>query len=245
MYGRILLFVLILSSLSCNVQAQGQALQFGRNEKLPEQDVAEAIFLTALKNIKLPVQIQALPPARATKYNKSLHLSGEIARIHSYGESHTDLIRVIPSYYQLYSAVYVKKNSPLEIESIKDLENLRVGHVHGVQHSLDIVKGLKNVQTVSESKNLFNMLFADRFDAVITTTIDGQLMLEQMKLVNDVRSTVLGTKELFVYLNKNTAHLAKEIGTELARMKKNNEIEKIIEIKRLELTRSKPPIQIN
>ncbi|WP_395008048.1 hypothetical protein [Undibacterium sp.] len=245
MFGRILLFVLILTSLSFNVRAQRQALQFGRNEKLPEQDIAEAIFLTALKNIKLPVQIQALPPARATKYNKSLHLSGEIARIHSYGESHTDLIRVIPSYYQLYSAVYVKKNSPLQIESIKDLKNLRVGHVHGVQHSLDIVKGLKNVQTVSESKNLFNMLFADRFDAVITATIDGDLILGQMKLVNDVRSTVLGRKELFVYLNQSTAHLAKEIGTELTRMKKNNEIEKIIEIKRIELTRSKPPIQIN
>jgi hypothetical protein len=209
MLGRIILFFLILTSLSFNVRAQGQPLQFGRNEKLPEQDVAEAIFLTAMRNIRLPVQVQALPPARATRYNKSLHLSGEIARIHSYGESNTDLIRVIPSYYQLESAVYVKKNSPLEIKSIKELESLRIGHVHGVQHSLDIVNGLKNVQTVSDSKNLFNMLFADRFDAVITTTIDGDLILGQMKLVNDVRSTVLGRKELFVYLNQSTAHLAK------------------------------------
>jgi len=188
--------------------------------------------LTALKNIKLDVQVQALPPARATKHNKSLHLSGEIARIHSYRESHPDLIRVIPSYYQLISVVYVKKNSHVKIESIKDLENLRMGHVHGVQHSLDIVQGLPRAQTVSDSRNLFTMLFADRFDAVITTDLDGDIMLERLKLANDVRSTVVGTKELFVYLNKSSAHLAEELGLELARMKKNKDIEKIIEIKR-------------
>nr|WP_315485444.1 transporter substrate-binding domain-containing protein [uncultured Undibacterium sp.] len=128
--------------------------------------------------------------------------------------------------------VYFKKNSLFKVESIKDLVNLRIGHIHGVQHSLDIVQGLPDAQTVSDSKNLFTMLFADRFDAVITTDIDGDIMLERLNLGNDVRSTVLVTKELFVYLNQSSAHLAEKIGAELKRMKKNKEIEKIIEIKR-------------
>lgn len=238
MFTRIILFTLIIISLCSGVEAQTPVLQFGRNEKLPEQDVAEAIFLTVMKNIKLSVQIQALPPARATMYNKTLHLSGEIARIGSYGESHPDLIQVKPFYYQLTSVVYVKKNSPFKIKSIKDLENLRIGHIHGVQHSLDIVQGLTNVQAVSDSKNLFTMLIADRFDAVITTGIDGELMLERLNLINDVRSSVLGVKNLFVYLNQNTAYLEKDISTEIKRMKKHSEIEKIIEKKRKELMHS-------
>lgn len=241
MLARIILFVLVTASFAFQMKAQTPHLQFGRNEKLPEQDIAEAIFQTAMKNIKLSVQIQALPPARASMYNKSQHLSGEIARTNSYGERNPDLIQVKPSYYQLSSVVYLKKHHPSKIESVKDLENLRIGHIHGVQHSLDIVQGLANVQTVSDSKNLFTMLMADRFDAVITTGIDGDLMLERLHLVNDIKSTVLGTKDLFIYLNQGTEHLAKEIGAELKRMKKNNEIEKIIEIKRKELMRSVAP----
>lgn len=69
--------------------------------------------------------------------------------------------------------------------SVKDLENLRIGHVHDVQHSLDIVQGLTNIHTVSESKNHFTMLIADRFDAIITTSIDGELMRERLNLLND------------------------------------------------------------
>jgi len=235
MFARIILFMLLLFSQHTIAETQGPFLQFGRNEKLPEQDVAEAIFLAVMKNIQLAAQIQALPPARATKYNKNLHLSGEIARTASYGESHPDLIQVKPSYYHLTSIVYFKKSSTFKILSIRDLENLRIGHIHGVQHSFDIVQGLANVQTVSDSKNLFTMLIADRFDAVITTDIDGESMIERLNLVNNVNSTVLGRKDLFVYLNSSSAHLTNKISAEIKRMKKNGAIEKIIEIKRQEL----------
>lgn len=238
MLTRVILFTLIIISLHLSVEAQAQVLQFARNEKLPEQEVAEAIFLKVMKNVKLSVQVQALPPARATMYNKNLHLSGEIARINSYGERHPELTQVKPFYYHLTSVAYVKKNSLFKIRSIKDLENLRIGHIHGVQHSLDIVQGLTNVQTVSDSKNLFTMLLADRFDVVITTDIDGEIMLGRLNLLNDVRSSVLGTKDLFVYLNQSTAHLAKDISAEIKRMKKSGEIEKIIETKRKELIHS-------
>jgi hypothetical protein len=69
----LLLASLLLASLITHAEP---TLWFARNENLPEQDVAEAVFLQAMRNLKVPVVVDAVPPARANM----LVLSGAVAQ---------------------------------------------------------------------------------------------------------------------------------------------------------------------
>ena len=91
------LFVLA-ALLLVSLTASAEVLRFARNENLPEQDVAEAIFLQAMRNLQVDVVVDALPPARANMLNLSGAVVGEVARIESYGEKNPSLIRVEPGH---------------------------------------------------------------------------------------------------------------------------------------------------
>lgn len=213
-----------------------QQWRFGRNERLPEQDISQAIFVQMMSNLKMTVVVEPLPPARANMYNNNLHLDGELARIDTYAKKNPDLIRVEPSHYSLSSVVYMRKTHFKKISSITDLLDLKVGHIRGVQHSADLVKYLSKVEEVNDSKNLFTMLNAGRFDAVITTSIDGDITLAKLKLDDQLVPVLsLDKRGLYVYLNKKSAHLRNAISKELDRMKKSGEMDLIIrdEIERL------------
>ena len=70
----LMLAVLLLVSLT----ATAESLRFARNENLPEQDVAEAIFLQAMRNLQVSVEVDAVPPARANMLNLTGAVAGEV-----------------------------------------------------------------------------------------------------------------------------------------------------------------------
>ncbi len=223
------LCVLIWMALGALSSIASPPLVFARNEHLPEQAVAEAIFTQVMLNLKRSVVVKAEPPARANQSNLSRQVAGEIARIGSYAERNPSLIKVTPSYYALTSVVYARKHSGLAITTLDDLKPYKVAHIRGVQHSTDLVKKLPNVQMTVGSESLFKMLNAGRVDAVITTGIDGKIMLQRLQLDHNIEPVaVLAQRDLFIYLNQSSQALAVPISQELIRMQAAGEIQAII-----------------
>lgn len=227
---RIMRILTLLSLLLATFIASAELpLRFARNENLPEQDVAEAVFRQAMLNLKQEIVVDAVPPARANMLDLSGAVTGEIARIESYGTKNPSLIRVEPGHYYLTSVAFVRKDSGIKLSGVYDLAQYRVAHIRGVQHSTDIVKGLPQVRESNNSESLFSLLEAGRVDVVITTGVDGRMMLRQMQLADEIEPVAeLARRDLFVYLSPGHQQWKGPISQELKRMKASGEMAKII-----------------
>jgi hypothetical protein len=222
--------LLILSTfLLVSLTATAESLRFARNENLPEQDVAEAVFRQVMRNLKVNVVIDAVPPARANMLNLSAAVAGEVARIESYGAKNPSLIRVEPGHYYLTSVAFARKDSGIKLAGVADLAQYKVAHIRGVQHSTDIVKDLPFMRESNNSESLFSLLEAGRVDVVVTTGVDGRMMLQQMQLTDQIEPVAeLARRELFVYLNPGFKQWQQPISLELQRMKASGDLAKII-----------------
>lgn len=222
----LLLAYLLLASLITHAEP---TLRFARNETLPEQDVAEAVFLQAMRNLMVPVVVDAVPPTRANMLVLSGAVAGEVARIDSYGQKNPTLIRVEPSHYYLTSVAFARKDRAIKLYGVADLAQYRVVHIRGVQHSTDIVKELPQLRESNNSESMFSLLKAGHVDVAITTGLDGRMMLQYMQMGDQVEAVAeLARRDLFVYLNPNYEKWRKPISDELARMKATGEMAKII-----------------
>jgi polar amino acid transport system substrate-binding protein len=205
-----------------------EPLRFARCKDLPETDVAEAIIRKLMKNLNTPVHIISYSAARVTQEILSGNVVGEIERIKSYGDKHSTLLRVTPPIYYLISAVYAKKNRHIVINTKKDLANYTIGVIRGIQHSDDAVEGMNKVLRVTSSKNLFKMLQAERMDLLITSEIDGRMMLKKMHLSDNIELVgELARLETFIYLNPSAYSLQERISQELIRMQKTGDLQAI------------------
>jgi hypothetical protein len=235
-----LLTLVLLSSLTATAQPQ---LRFARNENFLEQDVAEAVFRQAMRNLKMDVLIDPLPPARANMLNLSGVVVGEVARIKSYGMKNPTLIRVEPGHYYLTTVVFARKDRGIKLAGPADLAQYKVAHVRAVQHSADFVKELPSVRESNNSESLFNLLEAKRVDLIITTGVDGQRMLRQMNLADEIEVVAeLARRDLFVYLGPGYGQWQQPISQELARMAASGEMAKVIAESEQQLIEAAPSL---
>jgi polar amino acid transport system substrate-binding protein len=224
---RIFLLVLVLL-IPLTTTAQ-TPLRFARNENFPEQDVAEAVFRHVMHNLQVDVLVDPLPPARANLLNLTGVVVGEVGRIENYGVKNPALIRVEPGHYYLTTVVFARKDHGIKISGPADLAQYKVAHVRGVQHSADFTKDLPFVRESNNSESLFNLLEAERVDLIITTGVDGQRMLRQMGLTDQIEAVAeLARRDLFVYLGPSYAQWKDPISKELARMAASGEMAKVI-----------------
>jgi ABC-type amino acid transport substrate-binding protein len=182
-----------------------------------------------MRNLKVPVVVDAVPPARANMLVLSGAVAGEVARIDSYGQKNPMLIRVEPSLYYLTSVAFARKDRAIKLFGVADLAHYQVVHIRGVQHSTDIVKELPQLRELNNSESMFSLLMAARVDVAITTGLDGRMMLKKMQMGDEIEAVAeLARRDLFVYLNPNYEKWKKPISDELARMKATGEMAKII-----------------
>ncbi len=222
-------FALMICASLLAASLQAETLLFARNEKLPEQDVAERIFLAVAAKLNLTVKVLPLPPARAAAMNEAGEVAGEIARTASYSLKHPSFIKVSPAHYSLSSVLYAKKVSNLEIKSTQSLHPYRIGIIRGVQHSLEASNGFESVEVVKDSLTLFRMLDADRLDVVSTTEIDGGIMLRQLGFQHSIGPLHEVAKlPLHIYLNPKYTYLLTPLSKTISEMQQSGEMKKII-----------------
>lgn len=219
------------------------ALTLGANENLIEQKVAENIITKIFKLIGKELKVVPLPPARARDYNLSGSIDGEIARIDPYASDKPSLIRIEPSYYYLKSAAYCLFDSKIIVTKKEDLLKYYVAGIRGVAHSNDALADIPKVMYLKSANQLFEFLKRGRVDIVIDTEINGRHLLENPLYKHNLKLCgVFNHFDLYVYLNKNSSHIAGELSKKISELKKSGELEKIVHSSEVEiLSREKFP----
>ena len=189
---------LLLALLVATVEADD--LWLVRNEKLVEQEVAANLLRTIAARAELNLTISPLPAARASQMAQRGQVHGEVARLAAYAASHPQLLRVEPSYYQLRSAVFCRRDRPLTIHGVADLQGHSVGIIRGVVHAQQLTAGVEQVMEVDDTHQLFAMLDAGRFELAIDTAMNGQHLLRTHPFSQLRQLMVLAEQPLFVYL---------------------------------------------
>lgn len=212
-----------------NTQAD-ETLVFAANEKLAEQKIAQNILTTIFEDSGIKILVKPMPPSRANAENLSKRVTGEIARIHKYGEKNPTLTRIEPSYYYLESAAFCLKSLNITNITMNDLHKYNIASIRGVAHSDELLRDHKRVQYVTSASQMFELLLVNRVDIIIDTKINGLNILKNDKYANRITLCgVVGKQNLYVYLNSSSSNLKETISNLFKKYIQSKKLENLIE----------------
>jgi polar amino acid transport system substrate-binding protein len=203
--------------------AHAEQLNLASNEKLVEQVIAARLLTDIYQRSNLIAKITPLPPARANLSTLNGTSDGEVARIDAYAGKNSSLIKVSPAYYFLSTVAFSK--APISIRSKDDLKKYKIGVIRGVAHSDAITEGLDNIDYANDSRSLFLMLKAGRFEVAIDTGANGNYLIKEMKLEDVHAVGELARLELFHILSPNKKHLVAPISKTISQLKNSGELD--------------------
>ncbi len=219
------IFLFSIFALAQSASAQNEIVRLTRIEKNADQFVAAQLLTDIYQRSGLTALVQAVPPFRATQMLLQGQTDGEVARIASYSLHHPDLIMVTPAYFYLSTVVYAR--GPLAIQTAQDLKDYKIGIIRGIKRSEDLVKGMPNVERVSNFKTLFLMLEAGRFDVVLETEMSGSYMIKNFDLKKVQPVAVLQKHLVYHILAANMKSVAPRISATIMELEKTGELEKL------------------
>lgn len=200
-------------------------LKFASIKELIEQKIGAIILRQVYAGIGYNIEIKPFPAKRAQTAAKVGAVDGEIMRIYEYGVQTQNVVRVPTPYYQLETTAFVRKGTGVNISDKGDLANYSVAKVSGVKHTDLITEGLPDVSDVNSSRQLFAMLKRQRFDVVLTNTVDGLKVLKDAEIEGvEAISPPLATLKLYHYIHKSKAHLVSIVNQELLRLQASGEL---------------------
>ena len=202
---------------------------FAAIEKLVEQQIGEQVLPLIYQSIDINIQITSMPASRAEAAATKGLADGEIMRIWTYGDENPELIRVPTPYYSLETMPFVLKNSGIVIHTKADLKPYRIAKVRGVKHTNNITQGLPFVFESNNTENMFKLLRAGKVDVVLTNTLDGLIVLNNMAVKDIIpMTTPLKTLPLFHYIHHSKAAIVPKVDNAIKQLKKSGELEKMI-----------------
>lgn len=216
---------ILLALLAMSVVAE--PLRLARNEKLAEQAVAANLLREIAARADLALTIIPLPAARAAQMAQRGQLQGEVARLAVYADSQPQLLRVEPSYYQLRSAVFCRRDRRLPITRVADLQGHSVGIIRGVTHARQLTADVAQVVEVDNAHQLFTMLDAGRFELAVDTAINGQQLLSLHPFPQLQQLVVLAEQPLFVYLRPEQRLQAERLAATIRALSASGELARL------------------
>lgn len=222
--------LIIYFIIFCYNECIAKEYHFVSIEKLAEQEVGRLIIPEIYKKLGIYVTITPLPGKRAQFEASSGLKDGEIMRIWSYGTENRTVVRVPTAYYYLETTAFLKKGSNVVIKDKTDLGKYNVAKVRGVKHTNNITTGLKNVQNVSNTKQLMELLQSNRVQVALTNTADGIHALNKLGYGNIIHlKKPLAVLKLYHYLHGKNKKLVPKINNIIKKMKASGELKVIIE----------------
>ncbi|WP_249351796.1 substrate-binding periplasmic protein [Pseudoalteromonas citrea] len=177
----------------------------------------------------IKVIISPLPGKRAQQEAQSGLKDGEVMRIYSYGTETPSTIRIPTPYYQLETMAFIRADSNIKINTIKDLKQYQIVKVRGVKHTNNITKGMTNVKDLDTTTQMLRLVSAGLADVALTNTVDGLVALKKLKITN-VRpiSKSLDRQSLYHYVHKSLQHLVPKVDQEIKKMKETGDLDALI-----------------
>jgi polar amino acid transport system substrate-binding protein len=210
--------------------AQAQTLQLAANEGLAVQRVAERVLNEVYRRSDLRMQVEFLPPVRASLMLNRGEKDGEVARIGNYLQQNPELVRVEPAYYAITTVAYTRQSISQVFRSPADLLGYKVAIVRGVTHAKQATQSHPAVSEVISAESMFKMLLADRIDVALDTGLNGTLLLESPAFQGKglKASGTVAQYQLHHYLHARHAGLAQRLGKTIETLKASGELERLI-----------------
>lgn len=225
------MFILLLLSPYLYSEIRVKEVTISGIENSINHQVAEKILLNSYKKIGVKVNFITFPAKRAIANSNSGILDGEAQRVIEIEATYPNLVRVPIPLFSSDTFVYSKKLN-FRATNWDAFLSYRVGLLAGIKHQELITRNYNRI-FVSSPKILINMLIKDRLDFIILDeyiykkhTIKGT-----PKGINEIKKVenIIYTTTLYHYLHKKNLSLVSPLSTVLKEMKKNGEIDKIME----------------
>lgn len=210
--------------------AQAQTLQVAANEGLAVQRVAERVLNEIYRRSDLRMEVEFLPPVRATLMLKRGQMDGEVARIGSYLQQNPEFVRVEPPYYAITTVAYTRQSMQQVFRTPADLLGYKVAIVRGVTHAKQATQSHPTVNEVVSAESMFKMLLADRIDVALDTGLNGSILLESPAFQGKglKASGTVAQYQLYHFLHPRHAGLAPRLGKTIEALKASGELERLI-----------------
>lgn len=221
----------MLAALLAAVAGSGLAepLKLAANEGLAVQWVGEQVLREVYRRAGLEMQVEPLPPARASLMTANGTKDGEVARIGAYARQFPELVRVEPPYYAIVTTAYTRVGVTKTFATAEDLVPHTVAFIRGVTHAQRATQGHPAVTEVANAETLYRMLLHGRIEIALDTALNGGYMLDAPPYQGALKpSGAVATLELYHYLHPRHRALADRIGRAIKEMKASGELDKLI-----------------
>lgn len=188
-----------------------EKLTFSTIEKSAVAAVATDIILEAYKKLGIEIEVYPTSGKRSLVLSSKGSYDGEVVRIYAVGDKFPDLKRVELSGFILKAVVLINRKN-LNYLSIDTLKTKQVGHLEGVVQAERFTNGFMNVWEAGTNEELFELLAAERLEAVISTSVAEELMIKKLGLDNVVQlGPPFEVEQFYHYLHKKNEHLIPKI----------------------------------
>lgn len=217
-----LLLLLIPAIFSTAVMAS-EKLVFTSVEGAYIQQVSETVLKLAYAKLGVEFETSWLPAKRALLMASSGQSDGEISRIAAVAKKYPNLIQIKIPINQINGVAFTKHN-PIQVNGWESLKPYKIGINRGVIFSVMGTRGM-NVTYVNSFASLFQMLDKERVDVIVCPWSTGLVLMMKYNLkdiiINEPSLTRLN---LYHYLNKRHAKLARRLEVVLQKMQESGEI---------------------
>lgn len=199
----------------------------GLSQLDPQAWVAQQLLGEIYRRSGLGLQIEALPPARATLSAQADRVDGELMRTFAYGLEHPELLRVTPPFYRVAVHAFWLRGRALTVRSSADLQRYSVCALRGVSFVPLFTRGHPALTLVQNGAQMFRMLESGRVDLVLNGLFSSQVIQARLQLVDIETSPELGRLELFHYLRPQRAREARLLGDTIHQLRASGELERL------------------
>lgn len=198
--------------------------------------ISNAVLTKAFRNLGVEFTIREYPAKRIPLELNIGKIDGDTHRIYDFNSEnkYPNLIRVEEPIQVVHQSVFSKLNG-IKIDGWESLRQYKILYIKGIkviEEGLELAKFPKeNCLGVYNIDSAFELLNVDRGDIVIVSPSTGRNTLKKLELTNSgikILSPPLITIDLYPYMNKKHAVLAKKLADEIKSMKANGEYDKIL-----------------
>lgn len=217
---------ILLSTLLILPAHAGQELTIAVPESEPAY-FAFAVLKEAYARIGIKASMRRLPAPRCLVESNGGTLDGEADRTLAIEDQYNNLIRVPTSFVSVLNMAFTCR-SYLDISSVEDISQYRVGILNGFKVAEEYTHGFPNLYKGDSWSKLLSLLEQNRLDIVIAPKeiLSAARTSEVKECVRMLEPPLIVTP-LYHYLNKKHAALVPQIDSVLKEMVVNGEIEAI------------------
>jgi len=200
------------------------------NKKGEPDGLAVEVTKIIMKNLHLKQKIKMLPWARA--YNLLLKKHNVVLFSVSRTKERENLFQWVGPIYYMKSSFYVRKNSPVKIESLNDAKKLKKIGTYRDSFNEQFLKqhGFKNLESTTNNVLNIKKLMHNRLDAIVATNVTVKEMLKKAGYsINDVKNiyTFMDVGVYYAFSKDVPAELVNKWHRESEKIKNSGKLEEI------------------